>query len=161
MKKLPKYLTPLILITSLSGCISVRSSKYSAIKNEELKVSSVKKSKVFIDWGFQSSLFGQTQQSAIDKIKMDQKNLLSSIIKETECCEIVNEKEEADILIKGAFHNETSNVGLAFSMVTGFSLYIVPSWMNIKMKVSANVKIPYFLPNGYLLLWCQYFLEIR
>ena len=42
-------------------------------------------------------------------------------------------------MIKGAFHGETSNVGLAFSMVTGFSFYIIPSWMNIKMKVSANV----------------------
>ena len=140
MKKLLKPLTLLILLTSIASCISVRSNKYSAIKPEELKVSSTKKSKIFIDWGFHSSFFSQTKQNVIDKLKSDQKRILSDVIKDSDCCEIVDEKDEANIFINGAFHNETSNTGMVFAMITGFSLYTIPSWMNVKMRISAKVQ---------------------
>ena len=140
MKKLLKPLTLLILLTSIASCISVRSNKYSAIKPEELKVSSTKKSKIFIDWGFHSSFFSQTKQNVIDKLKSDQKRILSDVIKDSDCCEIVNEKDEANIFINGAFHNETSDTGMVFAMITGFSLCTIPSWMNIKMRISAKVQ---------------------
>ena len=93
MKKLLKPLTLLILAASLASCVSIRSDKYSAIKPEELKISSSKKSKIFIDWGFSSSFIGQTGQGAINKLKYDQKRILTDIVKESDCCEIVNEKE--------------------------------------------------------------------
>jgi len=140
MKKLLKPITLFILLTSLASCVSVRSDKYSAIKPEELKVSSIKKAKIFIDWGFSSSFFGQTERGAIDKLKSDQKRILSDVIKESDCCEIVNEKEEASIFISGAFHNESSNTGMVFAMITGFSLYTIPSWINIKMRISAKAE---------------------
>lgn len=140
MKKLLKTLTLLILLTSIASCISVRSNKYSAIKPEELKVSSTKKSKIFIDWGFHSSFFSQTKQNVIDKLKSDQKRILSDVIKDSDCCEIVNEKDEANIFINGAFHNETSDTGMVFAMITGFSLYTIPSWMNVKMRISAKAQ---------------------
>ena len=59
---------------------------------------------------------------------------------ESNCCEIVNEKEEANIFINGAFHNDSSNASLVFAMITGFSMYIIPSWGNSKMRVSAKVE---------------------
>ncbi len=140
MKKLLKPLALLILMTSVSSCMAVRSDKYLAVTPEELKVTSSKKSKIFIDWGFDSSFFGQTGQSTINKLKSDQKRILNDVIVESNCCEIVNEKEEANIFINGAFHNDSSNASLVFAMITGFSMYIIPSWGNSKMRVSAKVE---------------------
>ena len=140
MKRLIKLLTLLMLAASLPSCISVRSDKYSEIKLEELKVSSSKKSKIFIDWGFRSINSSSPPQIVVDKVVSDQKKFFSEAIKESECCEIVNEKEEANIFIRGAFHNDTSSVGLVFAAITGFSIGTIPSWINIKMRISAKVE---------------------
>jgi hypothetical protein len=139
MKKLLKPLTLLILITSIASCVSVRSDKYVAIKPEDLKVSSAKKSKIFIDWGFRNINNSNPPQIVVDNAISTQKKLFSEAIKESECCEIVNEKDEADILVQGKFHNETSQAGIYAAMLTGLTLYTIPSWMNSKMRITATV----------------------
>lgn len=139
MKKLLKPLTFLILIISLSSCVAVRSDKYSAIKPEELKVLSSKRSKIFIDWGFQSTLVDRSQQNIIDKFKSDQKKIFVDVIKESNCCELVSEKDEADILVEGAFHNESSKTGIYFAYLSGATFTAIPCWTNSKMRVTANI----------------------
>ena len=139
MKKLLKPLTLIILATSLASCVAIRSENYSAIKSEELKVSSNKKSKIFIDWGFQSTLVDRSQQNIIDKFKSDQKKLFVEVIKESNCCELVSEKDEADILIKGAFHNESSKTGIYFAYLSGATFTVIPCWTNSKMRVTAEI----------------------
>lgn len=139
MKKLLKPLTLLILAISLASCVSVRSDKYVAIKPEDLKVSVTKKSKIFIDWGFRHINNSNPPQIVVDSVVSDQKKLFSEAIKESECCEIVNEKDEADILVQGKFHNESSKAGFYASIVTGLTLYTIPSWINSKMRITATV----------------------
>lgn len=139
MKKLLKPLTLLVLTTSLASCVSIRSDKYVAIKSEDLKVSSAKKSKIFIDWGFRSINNSNPPEIVVDSVVSAQKKLFSEGIKESECCEIVSDKDEAEIIVTGKFHNETSQAGLYASIVTGLTLYVVPSWMNSKMRITVTV----------------------
>ena len=70
MKKLLKPLTLLILAISLASCVSVRSDNYVAIKPEDLKVLSAKKSKIFIDWGFRSINNSNPPQIVVDKCRI-------------------------------------------------------------------------------------------
>jgi hypothetical protein len=139
MKSLLKPLTLLIIATSLSSCVGIRSDKYSAIKSEELKVASVKKSKIFIDWGFHTTLIDNPQQNIIDKAKSDQKKIFAEVIKESDCCEMVNEKDEADIVIEGAFYNESSKAGIYAAFVSGLTFTAIPCWTNSKMRIVAKV----------------------
>ena len=138
MKKQLNLITLLIILTSLTSCVGIRSDKYSAIKPEELKVASVKKSKIFINWGFHTTLIDNPQQNVIDKAKSDQKKFFTDVIKESGCCDIVSEKEEADILIDGTFYNESSKLGIYAAFVSGLTFTAIPCWTNSKMRIAAT-----------------------
>lgn len=137
MKKILKPLTLLILATSLASCVAVRSEKYAVVKPEDLKVSSTKKSKIFIDWGFRNINSNNLPQNVVDKIVSDQKKFFFEAIKESECCEIVSEKDEANIFIEGKFHNESSPVGIYACFVSGLTFTAIPCWANSKMRITA------------------------
>lgn len=137
MKKL-EYLACAILIVTTASCVGIKSEKYSAIKPEELKVLSTKKSKIFIDWGFHSTLIINNQQNVIDKGKSDQNKFFTEVIKDSNCCEIVNEKDEADIVVEGAFYNETSQVGSYFAFLSGFTFTAIPCWSNSKIRINVE-----------------------
>ena len=139
MKNQLKPFVALILAITLSGCISVKGNKYQEIKSEDLKISTAKKSKVFIDWDFHSLMQVHSKQNLMDKAKSDHKKIFSKVIADSGCCELVDEKGEADITISGGFYNETSDTGVYFAYLTGFSLFTIPSWVNAKLRVSAEV----------------------
>jgi hypothetical protein len=129
----------LILINCLSNCIAIRSSQYSEIKPEELKVASDIKSKIFIDWRFSSTLMNNAQQNVIDKAMSDQRKIFIEAIKESNCCEIVSEKEEADLFVKGSFYDESSKAGIYAAFVSGLTFTALPCWINSKIRISAHI----------------------
>ncbi len=139
MKKQLNLITLLIILTSLASCVGIRSDKYSAIKTEELKVTSAKKSKIFISWSFHTTMIDNPQQNIIDKAKSDQKKIFTDVIKESGCCDIVNEKEEADIFVEGTFYNESSKLGIYACFISGLTFTAIPCWSNSKMRVTATV----------------------
>lgn len=136
-----KKLINLIIISSLlTGCIAVKKNNIPVISDNDLQFSSKKKPNVFIKINFQSSFYGQDKQNVVDNIKSAQKRLFKEVIKNSQCCNLVVDKEEADIVIDAVFVNESDSVGLVFAFITGFSFYTIPSWLDSKMKVSAKVK---------------------
>lgn len=135
MKKPFKTLTIFLTIATLSNCVGIKSDKYTAIKSEELKITSVKKSKIFINWGFYTTMIDNPAHNVIDKAKSDQKKIFTEIIKESDCCELTYEIEEADIYIDGAFYNESSKAGIYASFLSGFTFAIIPCWTNSKMRI--------------------------
>ena len=139
MKKSLNLFAAAILITSLPNCIAIKSDKYPRIKSEELKISSAKKIKVFADWSFHSSLHAHAKQNVADKAKSDQKKLFNEVIKESDCCDLVHEREGADVVVDGDFYNESSNAGIYFASLSGASFTIIPCWMNSKMSITAKV----------------------
>jgi len=139
MKKFSKSLALLSLMAVLFNCVGIKSGKYSAVKSEEFKVESGKKSKIFIDWGFRTKMDKNPPSKFIDKAASDQKKVLVAVINESNCCEIVNEKKEADILVEGFFRNETSQAGLYAAFISGYTFTIIPCWTNSKMRIVAKV----------------------
>jgi hypothetical protein len=139
MKKLLKIYASLALIILLSGCISFKSNKYPEIKSEDLKVSSAKKSKIFINSGFVSNMYGQDARNVVDKAKSDNKEMFGEMIIGSGCCDLVKDKDDASIVIDTTFYNDSSSLGLVGALLTGFSMYTIPSWMNSKMRISAKV----------------------
>ena len=138
MKNLLKFYIATTLLITTSGCISVRENKNPKIQAENFKISTTKKPNVFIDLNFHSSMFSQNKQSIIDKAKSDQKKMFSKIIEESDCCNVVDDQEKSNLVINGTFYNESSDTGIYFAYLTGFSFFVIPSWINSKMKISVQ-----------------------
>lgn len=130
-----KLLFTITLILSLSGCLAVRKNKIPEIKAENLSINNHNKVKTFIDnWIYDST----ASYNAPNLVNYHRKALINAI-NETNCCEIVKSQFQADLVIDGGFHNNTSQAGLAFAVITGLSLYTIPSWMNVESQVTAKV----------------------
>ena len=140
MKNIFKFLTSLILITSLSNCIGVRAYKNPEIKPEELKISSIQKPKIFVNMQFKApfAINKNPPKNFIDQAQSDQKRRFDEVIKESDCCELVSKEGEANILINGVFYNESSSVGLYAAFISGLTFTAVPYWINSKMRVSVK-----------------------
>jgi len=135
-----KIICSFVLLVFLSNCIFVKKNNVPAIHDDRLKTSSTKKSKIFLDWNYSTNISLNQNQDAIEKTKYIHNKLFSDVINESGCCDIVYKRDEADIIVNGGFYDESSNAGIYFAYLTGFSLYTIPSWININMKVKANVK---------------------
>ncbi|MDD2840354.1 MAG: hypothetical protein PHY80_04500 [Rickettsiales bacterium] len=135
-----KIICSLLLLVFLSNCISVKKNNVPTIQDDQLKTSSTKKSKIFLDWNYSTNISLNQKQSIIDKMKSAHSKLFLDIIKESGCCDIVYEKDEADVIVNGGFYDESSNAGIYFAYLTGLSFGIIPSWINANMKIEANVQ---------------------
>jgi len=51
----------------------------------------------------------------------------------------VNEKDEADIIVQGKFHNESSQAGIYACFISGLTFTAIPCWANSKMRITAAV----------------------
>lgn len=138
MKILFKVVTFLLISILLSNCIGIRSKNYSTVTTEELKAVSAKKSKIYIDLDYRN-LMQQLPRNARDKDKSDQRQSLVTAINESNCCEVVKEKNEADIFIDGIYHNESSELGIYAAYISGMTFTIIPCWVNSKMRITAKV----------------------
>ncbi len=124
----------LIAALLLTSCISVKHHQVPEIKNSDLQFSSAKKTKIFITWKADSHMpisdksFSKTQEK-----------ILREVIAKLDCCEIVYDQKDAKVIIDGRLSNQSEPLALAASLLTGASLYIIPSWMNIKQHISATV----------------------
>lgn len=135
-----KIICSILLLVLLTNCIFIKKNNIPTIQDNQLKTSSTKKSKIFLDWNCSTNIILNQERNAIDKLKFAHKKLFLEVINESGCCEVVYEKDKADIIVNGAFYDESSNAGIYFAYLTGLSLYVIPSWININMKIEANVE---------------------
>jgi len=140
MKILKSTFVLVVCLSLLTSCISVRKNNVPNIQDNQLKSSSVKKTKIFLDWNYYTKISSNQNQIIIDAVKSSHDKWFSEIVNESGCCEVIYEKDKADIIVSGGFYNESSNTGINFTYLTGLSSGIIPSWINFNMKIEANVK---------------------
>ena len=134
-----KIIYPILILILLTSCISVKKNNVPYINDDQLKISSVKKTKIFLDWKFSNSSFMMQKQSIIDNISSTHEKIFSEVINKANCCEIVYGKDEADVVIKGSFNNKTSDAAIVSAFIGGYTFLTIPTWGNYKAEISAEV----------------------
>lgn len=134
MKLFLKQVLVFILIISLSGCVGYREYKVKDVAINDLQISSAKKVKVFVKWKVSSPI----EHNRIIVSKAHEQTLKNYIIA-MKCCSIVQEKDEADIVIDGGWYNDSGNICEFCAALTGATLFIIPSWGTSDLRISATV----------------------
>lgn len=142
MTKFLRYFFIFTVLSFLCGCITVTHNKDSDnFKIEDLKNTSNQKSKIFIEWKYSSDEIGQydyqSRSSARAQAHLD---LFTSLIKKTDCCVIVGDAKSAEVLIKGSFNEDGIKYAEPLAHITGYSLFIIPMWINNKKSISVEVQ---------------------
>jgi len=68
------------------------------------------------------------------------KQNFEKVLAATNCCVIVDSRNEADVVIDGMIYGEGNPAAMIPAFITGLSLYTIPSWVTGKPHVSASVK---------------------
>jgi len=123
----------------MQGCAGFRANNIPLVQPEQIAFTGADKTKVYSQWTVQSSttkLNDQTQVAlaAVAKKQFeDQLNL-------TNCCIVVESRDAADVVIQAVSHNNNNPAAMVGALLTGFSLYTIPSWVTVNVHVTADVK---------------------
>ncbi len=129
-----------IFLNFLCGCVTLVHNKDLAnVKIENLKNTSNQKSKIFVEWKYSSD---DNSQYDYQKTSLAQRHLdlFISLINKTDCCTVVADEKSAEVLIKGSFDDSGVKYAEPLSHITGYSLFIIPMWINNKKNILVEVK---------------------
>ena len=125
------FVAPLLL----SGCVIFKGSNLEKIEPKQINSALSKKKKIYVRWEF------DFLPMAHSNLTYDaRERLFEKVLEESNCCELVKKKSEADLIFEGKAYdkrNPTRFVGFLASVVT---VYIIPSWHTAKIFVSADIK---------------------
>jgi hypothetical protein len=126
-----------LLLTS--GCAGFKAHELPDVDSRSLTFNSANKTKVFSRWSVESdsTLGGDTAKAMGSAV---QKKYFDDAIKATNCCILVEGPSEASVIVDGKFINETSSAAMIPAVITGLSLYTIPSWVTSKVHISVQAK---------------------
>ena len=123
----------------LGACAGFQSHQVPEVNPNDLQFTSAVKTKVFTRWvyeteGILASESMKTQAAAFNK------KTFEDVLKSTNCCDVVETSKQADVIVDGKSLEKGNPAALVGAVVTGLSLYTVPSWVTSDMTISAAVK---------------------
>ncbi|MDB5813710.1 MAG: hypothetical protein JWM03_1759 [Rhodocyclales bacterium] len=136
LKKLSLLATVAVLLV-LQGCAGFPANNIAKVSPEQLRPASDKKVKIFSRWKFDTDSSNEALNAANSAIykKRFEENLDAS-----NCCIVVEGPTEADVIVDGTAHDENSKAAIIPALITGFSLYTIPSWVTITFHITANAE---------------------
>lgn len=117
----------------LSSCIIYKGNNINKIDYKQTSSNSQKQKKIYISWDFDFLPIGTLNYE-------DRSRLFSRVLYESECCEVVSKKSEADIIFEGKAYDRRNPNRIYGFMISAATLYLVPSWHVAKIFVIADVK---------------------
>lgn len=119
-----------------TGCASFQAHNLPVVQDSEYKVTSAEKVKVFSRWKVEtkSSVVNQDAAAAIYKSAFENE------IKKSGCCEIVEGPTEAILVVDGTAVDHSNAAALVPAVITGLSLYTIPSWVTQTIDIKVNAK---------------------
>lgn len=136
MKKFGFFAVAGMLIV-LQGCAGFNANQIDKVNADQLRTASVKKVKVFSRWSFNTDSSNAQLNAANAAIY---KKRFEEVLAAADCCSVVEGPTEADLIVDGTGHDENSKTALIPALITGFSLYTIPSWVTINFHVTANAQ---------------------
>lgn len=120
----------------LSGCAGFPANNLQKVSVQDLRSTSATKTKVFSRWTSEGTLNDQAQVAiaAINKKHFDDALATAS------CCTVVESPEAADLVVTGTAINENNPAAIIPAVITGLSLYTIPSWVTANVHITATAK---------------------
>lgn len=135
MKKISLFCSILLVLFILASCIVFQKDN---INQEDLKnftVDSKKKTKVYVHWNFD---FEPVQYSNLTYEGREE--IFRQTLEEINCCELVEKKKDADLIIEGEAYNKRNPARLFAWFASAITLYIIPSWHEAEIFVDAKIQ---------------------
>ena len=135
MNKLVKVITMAITYSLLSSCVIFKGNNIKKIDAQQIDLDSYKKKKVYVKWEFDFLPAGHSNLTYEDRAMLFEK-----VLNESNCCELVKKKVEADLIFEGRAYDQRNPARLVGFMLSSFTAYIIPSWHVAKIFVTIDAK---------------------
>jgi len=127
----------------ISGCAGFQAKKLPLVNAKEISLTKSPKTKVFSRWTFVSDGSSISENVKVATAAI-QKTEFEKAIKDTGCCEIVDNTSDAALIVEGTSYDESNPAAMIPAIITGLSLYTIPSWVtqefHIKVTSTAGSK---------------------
>ncbi|NTV70852.1 MAG: hypothetical protein HGA71_11980 [Azonexaceae bacterium] len=121
----------------LQGCAGFHANNIEKVNADQLRTSSANKVKVYSRWDFKTDS-ANAQVNAVNVATY--KKRFDEVLTAANCCVIVAAPGEADLVVDGVGYDENSKAAIIPALITGFSLYTIPSWVTINFHVTVNAQ---------------------
>ncbi len=135
MRKFVKITSILMALSLLSGCVIFKGNNLVKIDPKQIGAASSNKKKIYVHWDFDFVPIAYSNMTYDDRSR-----LFERVLEESNCCELVKKKSEADIIFEGKAYDQRNPARFVGWFITVATLYIVPSWHVAKIFVTADVK---------------------
>jgi hypothetical protein len=125
------------LVLFLAGCIAYKNNNLPPIAKQDLQFSSSKKTKIFSRW-ISNSAKSHSNSAQINKSNILKKEF-DRIVNLSNCCELVDNSEKAEVIVEGEDFNDNDKVPPGV-IISGLTFYIIPSWIELKKHIVVKVK---------------------
>lgn len=152
---LEKFIKSIIITAAigLSGCAAFQANNLPDLSNVDRIVPVSTKTRIFSRWDFNTSKSEEIRAATAAIHKKDfEKAILAS-----GCCEVVESLSDASLVISGEVMDHSSSAVLIPAVITGISLYTIPSWVTEKIDItvlaeSGNKSLNYELEDSFKLV---------
>lgn len=119
-----------------SGCVAFKAHTLPAVDFTHVAPAPVK-TKVFSRWQIETRSALANDQARAMAAAMHKK-YFDDAIKASACCVLVEGPADADMVVDGTAHDENNPAALIPAVITGFSLFVIPSWATATIHISAT-----------------------
>ena len=119
----------------LSSCVIFKGNNLEKIESKQIKSALSKKKKIYVRWDFDFSPIAQSNLTYDAR-----ERLFEKILEESNCCELVKKKSEADLIFEGKAYDQRNPLGFIGLLASAVTVYIIPSWHTAKIFVTSDIK---------------------
>lgn len=120
-----------------SGCAAFKANNLPVIEDAQYIVEAQEKIKVYSKWELESDSSFANDQAKVAAGAVH-KDLFEKAIINSGCCDIVESKNEADLVVTGTAFNENNPAAVIPAVITGLSLYTIPSWVTATVHIQVD-----------------------
>ncbi|HET8870385.1 MAG TPA: hypothetical protein VFM48_08065 [Aquabacterium sp.] len=129
-----------VVALALPGCAAFRGEKLAKVDSTQLEVPhGATKLKVFARWT-SDVLVDPVPEKALQAGAELSKKSFEDAIAASDCCTFVDQESQADLLVDGIRYIKRDNLTAAPALLTGLTLYLIPSWETTPFKVSVRAQ---------------------
>lgn len=127
-------------VALMSGCAGFTADRLSKVSEQDLRSTAPVKTKVYSSWTVLSPA-GVPMGDQVGKTGAEaNKKRFETALKTSECCIVVDNARDADLVVEGNNHTEEHQGAAIGAFITGFSLFAIPSWATINLHITATAK---------------------
>ena len=135
MSKLIKITASVTILLLLGSCVIFKGGNVEKVDFSQLNSTSNQKKKIYVRWDFDFLPIGHSSLTYEDR-----ERLFEKVLNESNCCELVKKKTEADLIFEGKAYDQRNSARLVGFMASVVTAYIIPSWHTAKIFVTVDVK---------------------